>query len=149
MRKALALGLIACMLSTSCLAFENRTESAVLSPKQQTSEGSDSEGMQAMLHTLSLYILAAEVLAYFEDGAGDAAAMTKAFRHHPGWIPAFAQATFREDNGCLYVPLGQYLWRIGRDDHGEMKFALLFPRDAMRATAKSQARNNSKFDHSL
>ncbi len=140
MRKMLFLVLSVSLICGVCCAAE------LQKPDPPSSKEED---MRSMLHSLSLYILAAEVLAYFEDGAGDEAAMTKIFKQHPGWIPAFAQATFHEDNGCVYVPLGQYLWRIGRDDHGEMKFALLFPRDAMRATAKSQARSNSKFDHSL
>ena len=91
--------------------------------------GSSHEVMESMLHSLALYILAAEVLGYLEDGTGDTSLLAQKYSSHPGWIPAFGRAMYDPDNRILYVPLGQCMWKIFEGDHGELQFCLLQPTD--------------------
>ena len=97
--------------------------------KSERALSSRSESTENMLHSLALYILAAEMLGYFQNGEGDAAGLAQKYQKHPGWIPAFANGTYDRDEGVLYVPLGQCVWKIFSDFRGDLQFGFLQPKD--------------------
>ncbi len=87
------------------------------------------EDVQAMLHSLSLFVLASEILGYMRDGAGGISTLESKYSDHPGWIPAFGQAQYDEENDVLLVPLGECMWKVFTGHQGEIRFSLLLPQD--------------------
>ena len=102
--------------------------------RPQSGDASDGsspqERMEGVLHSLALYILAAEMLSYLEDGAGGTETLAQKYSAHPGWIPAFGKAIFDAEGHVLYVPLGQCMWKVFMGDHGDLRFSLLEPTDS-------------------
>ena len=122
-RKTLGIGLLICFLGNSLWASPARKQESA-----QTSAGGR-ESVENLLHALSLYVLAAEVLDYFQSGDGTTENLASKYAAHPGWIPAFARSIYDEDERVLYVPLGQCIWKIYCNDRGGMEFGFLHPKD--------------------
>ncbi len=91
---------------------------------------SSEEMVETMLHTLALYIMASEAMAYLEDGSGDASKLAEKYSGHPGWIPAFEKASYDAQERVLYVPLGQCVWKIFNGGNSQLQSSLLQPSDS-------------------
>ena len=90
---------------------------------------SSQEMIEAMLHSMALYVLAVEILSYLEDGSGGTETLAQKYSTHPGWIPAFGKTVYDSENHTLYVPLAQCVWKISIGDHGNPQFGFLQPTD--------------------
>ena len=134
----IALSLV-CMLGTS-----GRGRAASLSLDDRDADNPEkpsdtqSEGTRSILHSFALYILASEIHATMRDGVGDESTLAKKYADHPGWIPAFAKSSYNADEDALYVPLGQFVWKIKTGREGEMQFSLLSPKDRYLENADKQ-----------
>ncbi len=103
--------------------------SLAASPEDGEDKEDKKEDVQVMLHSLSLFVLASEILGYMRDGAGEVSDLEKKYSDHPGWIPAFGRAQYDEENDVLLVPLGECMWKVFTGHQGEIRFSLLLPQD--------------------
>ena len=125
-----ALVVVLCAATLVCMSHcaygsaleERRSEPAA-------AKESSEQMIEAMLHSMTLYVLAVEILSYLEDGSGGVETLAQKYSAHPGWIPAFGKAVHDPENHILYVPLGQCVWKIFIGDHGDPQFGFLQPTD--------------------
>ena len=119
-----------CLTTLACMspcAYGSALEERRSEPA--AAKESSEQMMEAMLHSMALYVLAVEMFSYLEDGSGGTDTLAQKYSTHPGWISAFAKSVYDPDNHILYVPLGQCVWKICTDAHGEPQFGLLQPTD--------------------